>query len=190
MNVAEWDSGPLADWQYKQLPNLVTPFDGVCINPNSMDLRLGNEIRRSHPIWRELTPSVTKHLWSLGLLENIPKWGEVETFDKCLLMPGEFVLCHSLEFINIPDDMLAILMSKSSTGRIGIEHLHAGLGDAGWNGEWTWELHNVAPWPNELIAGKRIMQMILVKLSATVETSYKTTGRYNGQMGPTESKGI
>lgn len=39
----------------------------------------------------------------------------------------------SIEFIKMPDDMVAILFSKSSAGRIGLEHLHAGFGDPGWH---------------------------------------------------------
>ena len=41
----------------------------------------------------------------------------------------------------------AALYSKSSTGRIGLEHLHAGWIDPGFCGQLTLEFKNVAPWP-------------------------------------------
>jgi dCTP deaminase len=168
----------------------VRPFDELLINPASMDLRMGNQIRTHHPIWDSLSREANEWLQRLGLLDRIPKWGEPQTFDTWLLHPGEFVLCHSLEFVHIPDDMIALLFSKSSTGRIGLEHLHAGLGDPGFHdAQWTWELHNVAKWPVPLVAGRRIMQQVLIRMVEQPGTTYAETGRYNGQTGPTPAKG-
>ena len=163
-----WDTGKLVDWQLRQLCalGLVEPFDDACINPNSIDLRLGNQIRRA----------------------TDGGWGGATTFDTCTLFPGEFVLCHSLETVTIPTWCMALLFSKSSTGRVGLEHLHAGLGDSGFSGQWTFEFHNVAPWPVELVAGKRIMQMTVEKLSDAPRRDYSQTGRYQWQTGPTEAR--
>jgi len=99
-----------------------------------------------------------------------------------------------MEITHIPDDMIAILFSKSSTGRRGIEHLHAGYGDPGFGDnarggtDWTWELVNIAPWPNLLEAGKPLMQLVLAQLHSCPERMYKETGRYNEQSGPTANK--
>jgi deoxycytidine triphosphate deaminase len=94
-----------------------------------------------------------------------------------------------LEFVNIPDDMAAILYSKSSTGRRGVEHLHAGYGDPGWNNsQWTWEIHNVAPWPIKLEAGKPLMQQVMIRMTEAPLRNYAVTGRYNGQVGPTPER--
>lgn len=167
----------------------VTPFDGTLVNPASLDLRLGNEIRTPHPIWDDMTRCTMFYLHELGLLEKVPKWGEPQKFTEWLLMPNQFVLCASLEFVNIPDDMAALLFSKSSTGRVGLEHLHAGYGDPGWNNsQWTWELHNVAKWPIPLVAGKRIMQQVMIRMTESPERTYAETGRYNNQSGPTPER--
>jgi deoxycytidine triphosphate deaminase len=97
--------------------------------------------------------------------------------------------------VNIPDDTAVLLFSKSSTGRIGLEHLHAGFGDPGWGStinslgtlgsRWTWELHNVAPWPIVLKAGKPLMQQVAIRMTDSPLRNYAETGRYNGQTGPT-----
>jgi dCTP deaminase len=120
-------------------------------------------------------------------------WTEPRKFETYLLKPGEFVLCSSLEITRIPDMAMAFLLSKSSTGRRGIEHLHAGAGDPGFGdnerggASWTWELTNCAPWPNLLEAGKPLMQLVLIKLVSRPQRTYKQTGHYNDQDGPTVS---
>ena len=167
----------------------VSPFADFTLNPASMDLRLGDTIRRPHPVWRNMSIETMQHLIDINLIEAVPKWGEATKFSIEWLLPGDFVLCHSLEVINLPDDVIALLFSKSSVGRIGLEHLHAGLGDPGWhNSQWTWELKNVALWPIKLVAGNRIMQQVLIRLVATPDKSYAQTGRYNGDIGPVPAK--
>lgn len=159
----------------------VSPFDPALINPASVDLRLGNKIRVPQWYWRPF-------LWRIAHKRNLSRWSDIYSFDTYLLPPRGFVLCHSVEFVKIPPDMLAVLFSKSSTGRVGLEHLHAGLGDPGFCGQWTWEFFNVASWPILLEAGKRLMQMVLIRLIATPEKTYEKTGRYQGQTGPTEAR--
>ncbi len=165
----------------------VEPYHSAQVNPASYDLRLGSTIRAPRWYWK---PGLWRAAYKLGL----PRWSEPHQFKTYLLKPGEFVLCSSLEITRIPDDMIAILFSKSSTGRRGIEHLHAGYGDPGFGdndrggADWTWELLNVAPWPNLLIAGEPLMQLVLARLVSVPDRLYKETGRYNEQSGPTRAK--
>lgn len=200
------------DSDYHANPQTVQPFEAANVNPASYDLRLGDTLRRVHPIWETLRYAdmldmcngdtlpqyaaklLTDDEWQAYVtarfdLEALPKWGPAEQFDNAWLMPGEFVLCSSLEIVTVPDDCLALLFSKSSTGRVGLEHLHAGLGDPAFDGNWTWELHNVAPWPTRLQAGKRLMQHVFIRLSAAPLRNYAETGRYQGQRGPTPARG-
>lgn len=181
-------------WSDSQLRNaskherLVEPYDPACINPASQDLKLGNQIREPHPVWSQMTAEQMREAIADGTIDLLPRWGEAREFDTYWLMPGAFVLCASLEFVRIPEDATALLFSKSSTGRVGLEHLHAGLGDPGFAGQWTWELINVAPWPIKLEAGKRVMQQVLIRMAEPPEASYQVTGRYNNQTGPTEAR--
>ena len=162
----------------------VNPFLSKFINPASLDLRLGDTIYTPAWYWKPI-------LWRLAHRLVLPHWSAQKQFTTYLLKPGEFVLCSSLEITKIPDDTVALLFSKSSTGRRGIEHLHLGYGDPGFGdndrggADWTWELHNSAPWPNLLVAGEPLMQLVLVKLVGVPRKMYKEVGRYNEQQGPT-----
>ena len=171
----------------------VTPFDSDMVNPASLDLRLGNKIREPHPVWSYIsTVDMLRHI-NRGTIIDLPRWGDAVVFDSYWLMPRghgcSFVLCHSVEFINMPDDTAAVLYSKSSTGRRGVEHLHAGYGDPAWHdAQWTWELHNVAPWPIELKAGQPLMQQVMIRMTDRPVRTYTETGRYNNQTGPTPER--
>jgi dCTP deaminase len=84
----------------------------------------------------------------------------------------------------------AELFSKSSTGRIGLEHLHAGWIDPGFRGQLTLEFKNVAPWPILLQPGKRYMQMVVHDLVAPAARDYSQTGRYQNQTGATPAREV
>ena len=147
---------------------LVAPYDAANVNPASIDLRLGTSYRRdTNSGWGDEMQMPPEGIW---------------------LQPGEFVLCCSMETVAIPVDAVAHLYSKSSTGRMGIEHLHAGLGDPGFNGQWTFELHNVARAPRLLVPGNRYMQMEVVDMTAPPARDYSQTGRYQGQQGATPAR--
>lgn len=185
-----WNDSKIEDWASS---GGVTPFDAACVNPASLDLRLGNMIRQPHKLWQCMSEIDMRYHIENGTIDDLPRWDEPIEFETFWLMPqgkgSSFVLCHSLEFINIPADMGSLLFSKSSTGRIGLEHLHAGWGDPKWHdAQWTWELHNVAPWPIPLIAGKRIMQQVMIKMTDKPQRGYDETGRYNNQRGPTPAR--
>jgi dCTP deaminase len=157
----------------------VTPFDEALVNPASLDLRLGNLIRVPRRYWELYSNcAIGKQTAAANL------WDEPKEFDKFVLDPGRLVLCHSMEFTRIPNNACAMLLSKSSTGRIGLEHLHAGYGDPGFIGEWVFELKNLAPWPIELVAGERYMQLVMMTMAEEPQRNYTVTGRYNGQTGP------
>ncbi len=165
----------------------VRPFDPRCVNPASIDLKLSNKIRFTRWYWRP-------GFWRIAHKLALPKWTEPRRFERVLLRPGQFALCASLETTRIPDDCAAALFSKSSTGRRGIEHLHAGLGDPGFGDNerggatWTWEIVNAAPWGNVLTAGERLMQLVLWRMVAPPSKTYRETGRYNEQSEPTPAK--
>ena len=77
-----------------------------------------------------------------------------------MLHPGEFVLGSTIERIGLPDDIVARVDGKSSLGRLGILiHATAGFIDAGFNGQITLELSNVATLPIRLWPGMKIGQI-------------------------------
>lgn len=169
---------------YAQFHGLVTPFDDALINPASLDLRLATSYRRPDRCW-SLHPGAE---WLLTT--DPPTWGEEQHMpaDGILLLPGQFALFCSEETVFIPVTASAILYSKSSAGRQGIEHLHAGYVDPGFRGQLTFELKNVAPWSVRVAPGQRLMQMTLHELVAPAQRDYSVTGRYQNQVGATPAR--
>lgn len=192
--MSVWNDRKIAEWAQS---GGVTPFDAACVNPASLDLRLGNQIRTPHPIWETMNKSTFGWLHGLGLLEQIPKWGEPVQFDTYLLYPGAFVLCSSLEKVRIPVNVASILVLKSSKGRLGLNHSHSGWGDPGFGlpkpdllqdgANWTFEIQNISPWPIPLVAGEKLIQQVFFDMADAPEVDYRYTGHYVYQEGPTEA---
>ena len=193
----------------------VTPYAGGCVNPASLDLRLGNTIRRPHPIWERLSTVDIDRKIEDGTIEQLPKWGDPVEFEIDWLKHHEFVLLHSLEFVRIPPEAASILVLKSSRGRDGMNHSHSGWGDPGFGyprggigmevsaensaighsaligsthgsgAQWTFEIYNLAKWPVKLVAGSKAIQMIMMDMKEAPELDYRDTGHYVYQAGPT-----
>lgn len=125
-NKGVWSDSKIAEWAAS---GGVTPFDESCINPASLDLRLGNQIREPHKIWNNPASGILERLIRDGSVEQMPKWAEPTKFEFFWLMPGKFVLCHSLELVRIPVNVASILVLKSSQGRLGLNHSHCLMGD-------------------------------------------------------------
>lgn len=178
-----WNDRLISEWASA---GGVTPYAEGLVNPASLDLRLGNKIRIPCQRWQLLCAHIGAHPDDLiGKKTPVERlWQEPEEFSKFTLWPGHLVLCHSVECTDIPATACAMLLSKSSTGRLGLEHLHAGWGDAGFSGQWVFELKNLAPWPIELVAGECYMQLVLMDMAEAPLRDYSQTGRYQGQTGP------
>ncbi len=176
-----WNDRRIAEWAQT---GGVTPFAPDLVNPASLDLRLGDHIRIPQQTWALLNGDTVGKKTPAAQL-----WQEPETFVTFTLWPGHLVLCHSLEYTRIPPHACAMLLSKSSTGRLGLEHLHAGWGDPGFEGQWVFELKNLAPWPIELIAGECYMQLVIMDMAELPQRDYSQTGRYQGQTGATPHRG-
>lgn len=172
------------------IDGMVTPFDAACVNPASIDLRLGASYRLPAPMWQSSGTRIA--VVDPAHLATLPTWGDEQCmpWEGIVIAPGQFILCCSMETVAIPVDAASFLVSKSSMGRIGLEHLHAGLADPGFVGQWTWELHNVAPWPIALIPGKRYMQMVVYDMDAAPARDYSQTGRYQNQQGATPAREV
>lgn len=155
---------------------MVSPFDPELVNPASLDVRLGDTLLIESAASSALVP-YPLHLHT-----------EIEPY---LLRPGQFVLTCTVETFNLPDDIAAQFMLKSSRAREGLEHLMAGYCDPGWYGsKLTMELHNSRQLhPVKLWPGMKIGQMVFHQMAATPQRSYAVTGRYCGDTTVQSSKG-
>jgi len=163
----------------------IEPWDPARIQPASVDLRLGDSFRvfNNHKVTaidlREPPENLTEEV-------IVP---EGEAF---VIHPGEFCLARTLEWVEIPDDIVARIEGKSSLGRLGlIVHATAGFCDPGWKGTLTLELNNLTRIPIKLWPGLLIAQLSFMTLDSAAERPYGSDGlgsHYQGQRAATASR--
>jgi dCTP deaminase len=147
---------------------VVKPLFLGAIQPASIDLRLGSLIKIANPDgWVDL---------------------DLEQTGKYRLKPLDFVLGATLEWIEIPNDLVGILVGKSSRAREGIQVEAAGYVDPGWHGNLTLEIAHLSPLPAVLFSGMPICQLRLERIDGKVEHPYN--GHYQNSLGPVSSRTV
>jgi dCTP deaminase len=163
---------------------VIRPFDVADVQPSSVDLHLD---RRFRVFRNNRYPYIDVRKEQPDLTEIVT----VENDEPFILHPGEFVLGQTLEWTELPVDLVARLEGRSSLGRLGLLiHSTAGYVDPGWKGNLTLELSNVANLPIALYFGMKIGQISFSKMSSPVDRPYgsKELGsKYQGQSEPTAS---
>ena len=164
---------------------VIDPFDEDCVQPSSVDLKLGPYFR----VFRNHTSRVIDVKENQEDLTELIQMPGEEAF---ILHPGEFVLGSTRERVALGDDLVARLEGKSSLGRLGLLiHSTAGFIDPGWDGHVTLELSNVANLPITIYHGMKIGQISFMQLSEPTSTPYGSSSlgsKYQGQRGPTPSR--
>ena len=164
---------------------VIDPLLPKSIQPSSVDLHIDRYFR----VFRNHTMG---HIDVKKNLEELTELVEIAEEDTFMLHPGEFVLGSTLERVSLPTDLVARLEGKSSLGRLGLLiHSTAGFVDAGWDGQLTLELSNVANLPITLYPGMKIGQISFLQMSTPAEHPYgagKLGSKYQGQVGPTASQ--
>lgn len=163
----------------------VTPLADGAVQPSSVDVRLAAQFR---VFANHRYPYIDLRADQPELTELV----EVPPGEPFVLHPGEFVLGATHERITLPDDVVARLEGKSSLARLGLViHSTAGFIDAGFDGDVTLELSNVATLPILLHPGMKVAQLAFFQLDRPAEHPYgsRATGsKYQGQRGPTASR--
>lgn len=185
----------LNDMQIRQLierGNLVRPMKSILysddfleyaidlqekgqIQPASLDVTLGASFKKpasrtvmtmDSPIeYADITPMEGKYIF---------------------ISPHSFVLATTQEYIYLPDDITAFVEGRSSIGRMGLFVQNAGWVDPGFVGQITLELFNASDNTIQLEIGRRIAQLVFVKMSNPCIRPY--SGKYQFQTGATESR--
>jgi dCTP deaminase len=105
--------------------------------------------------------------------------------DFCLIPPNSFALAETVEYIEIPRDILAICVGKSTFARCGIIVNVTPL-EPEWRGKVTIEISNTTPLPAKIYAGEGIAQILFLKAEAVCQVSYgDKKGKYQDQRGLT-----
>ena len=110
-----------------------------------------------------------------------------------ILNPGAFALASTEQIFNLPNDIAAIYVLKSSMARAGLNHLNAGYCDPGWHGSaLTMEFHNTLRYHTLVMRpGDKCGQMYFFRGDVVPElASYAVRGQYNRDGGVHPSKGV
>jgi dCTP deaminase len=163
----------------------VDQWDPAMVQPASIDLRLGDSFRVFH----------NHRVTAIDLRnppDNLTEEVVIPEGDAFVIHPGDFCLGRTLEWVRIPDDIVARIEGKSSLGRLGlIVHATAGFCDPGFQGTLTLELNNLTRVPIKLYPNLPIAQLSFMTLDRPAQTPYGSPGlgsHYQGQRAATESR--
>lgn len=152
----------------------VAPLSKGQIQPASIDIRLGT----TFSVVEDRADGIIN-------LEDETRYKTIES-SAYLLLPGQFVLATTMEYVALPGDLTAFVEGRSSLGRMGLFVQNAGWVDPGFEGEITLELFNANRCAIELRSGRRIGQLVFAKLDTLALNPY--CGKYQGQRGATGSR--
>jgi dCTP deaminase len=163
----------------------IDPWDPRLVQPASVDLRLGDSFRVFH---NHRATAIDLRDPPANLTEEVV----VPAGEPFVIHPGEFCLGRTLEWVKIPDDIVARIEGKSSLGRLGlIVHATAGFCDPGFEGTLTLELNNLTRVPIRLYPALPIAQLSFMTLDQPAQKPYGSPGlgsHYQGQRAATESR--
>ena len=105
--------------------------------------------------------------------------------DECIIPPNSFALAETVEYLEIPRDILCVCVGKSTYARCGIIVNVTPL-EPEWRGRITIEISNTTPLPAKIYSGEGIAQIVFLKAEEVCRISYADKkGKYQDQAGLT-----
>ncbi|MCA9297600.1 MAG: dCTP deaminase [Phycisphaerales bacterium] len=102
-----------------------------------------------------------------------------------IVPPNSFALCETIEYFEIPRDVLVLCVGKSTYARCGLIVNVTPL-EPEWCGKVTLEISNTTPLPARIYANEGIAQFIFLKADRVCAMSYADkSGKYQHQDGLT-----
>lgn len=160
---------------------IINPYDPEMVQPASYDFHLGDHFKSFAPKQEFISPRHESKMIDHLASEHKPM----------IVWPGQFLLAHTIERVEISERMIGRLEGKSSLARLGLIVHEAGFFDPGFKGQPTLELFNLAPCSLILYPGMKIVQMAFEHLTSAAERPYGSPGlgsKYQGQEGATISR--
>ncbi len=101
--------------------------------------------------------------------------------DVCIIPPNSFALGRSLEYLQVPREVLVLCIGKSTYARCGIIVNVTPL-EPEWEGYITIEVSNSTPLPCKIYSGEGIAQLVFLESNEPCACSYKDKkGKYQKQ---------
>ena len=108
--------------------------------------------------------------------------------DHVIIPPNSFALCETIEWFDIPRDVLVLCVGKSTYARCGLIVNVTPL-EPEWRGKVTLEISNTTPLPAKVYANEGIAQFVFLKGDEVCAVSYADKeGKYQDQGGLTLPK--
>ncbi len=182
----------LCDSQIRELIR-IEPFEEAVKRPGKIsygvssygyDVRVGTHFKIFTPTPRTggITVVDPKH-FSDALMVHVDT-AELGT-DHVVIPPNSFALCETIEVFEIPRDVLALCVGKSTYARCGLIVNVTPL-EPEWRGKVTLEISNTTPLPARVYANEGIAQLVFLKAEMVCEKSYADKGgKYQDQGGLT-----
>jgi len=95
---------------------------------------------------------------------------------KFTLKPNEFVLVETMEKVNMPKDLMATILPRSSLFRCGVT-IYTAVVDPGFQGTLTFGMKNLSEFPFEIEIGSRIGQIVFREVKDNIKLY---NGKYQG----------
>jgi dCTP deaminase len=175
--------GILADWQIEK-EIVIKPFAEGNSRPGTIsfgltsygyDVRVGRQFKVFTNVYgaivdpKNFTPSA---------------FVDIEG-DHCIIPPNSFALAETVEYFEIPRDVLAVCVGKSTMARCGIIVNITPL-EPEWRGKITIEISNTTPLPAKVYANEGIAQILFFRAEQVCRVSYADKkGKYQDQKGLT-----
>jgi dCTP deaminase len=175
--------GVLADWQIQKEVR-IEPFADASLRPGVISYGVssyGYDVRvgRNFKVFTNARCAVVdpKHFDPASFVD-------IEG-DFCLIPPNSFALAETVEYLELPRDILAVCVGKSTYARCGIIVNVTPL-EPEWRGKVTIEISNTTPLPAKIYAGEGIAQIVFLRADQVCQVSYADKrGKYQDQKGLT-----
>lgn len=162
---------------------VIEGVDHASVNSNSINVTLGSKFLMEAP---DSYSADGQHYNALKFSKReSPKFLECE--GSVYLGPGAFCLASLVEKVNLPNDLVCMVMLRSSAARMGLEHAYAGFADSGYSGHLTLELKNFLRYNTIVLnGGDQVCQLVFHRGYPVPEgRCYASTGaKYSGDTGP------
>jgi dCTP deaminase len=173
----------LPDWQI-QRDIVIEPFAESSVRPGVISYGVssyGYDVRvgRHYKVFTNVHSAIVD-----------PKQFSPQSFvdieaDSCLIPPNSFALAETVEYLEIPRDIIGICLGKSTYARCGIIVNVTPL-EPEWRGKVTIEISNTTPLPAKIYSGEGIAQILFLKAADVCKVSYgDKKGKYQDQKGLT-----
>jgi dCTP deaminase len=148
------------------------------IGPASIDIRLGSSIIIPKKAYVE-KQDVTDGRVAKQMEHRLYDRTRLKYHSRFMLHPHQLILGVTFEYVSLPSDICAFIMSRSSWGRLGLVVATATAVQPGFKGCLTLELVNVSESPIALYPGLPIGQLVFLDVPTERTTPVPYRGRYD-----------